>query len=147
MACLLLEQPTELLLLVAAAATSRSVGRLAQANHACWDELRTFLATKRMPHDARRARKSAMCRAMLLSGPCPFQASGSRRFRCCSFLSDGASCGAIISATPEEDAAHPFGVALFIKMLRHAQLEHVAEYGQLLSSFNGHAHEAVQRCA
>ena len=36
---------------------------------------------------------------------------------------------------PEEDAAHPFSVALFIKMLCHAQLEHVAEYGQLLSLF------------
>ena len=145
MACLLLEQPTELLLLVAATATSSSVGQLSQANHVCWDELRTLLATKRMPHDARMARKSAMRCAMLLSGPCPFQASGPRRFRCCSLLSDGASCGAVISATPEEGAAHPVGVALFIKMLRHAQLEHVAEYGQLLCLFNGHAHKAVQR--
>ena len=57
----------------------------------------------------------------------------------------GPSCGAVISATPEKGAAHPVGVALFIKMLRHAQLEHVAEYGQLLSLFNGHAHKAVQR--
>ena len=49
-----------------------------QTTQSCWDDLRTFLATKRMPHDARMARKSAMRCATLLSGPCPFQVSSCR---------------------------------------------------------------------
>ena len=79
MACplALLEQPGEILLLIAAATTTRSAGRLAQASHTCWDEMRNHLATRRIPHDARMAQKSAMRRAMLVSGPCPFQPSGS----------------------------------------------------------------------
>ena len=65
------------LLLIAAATTTRSAGRLAQASHTCWDEMRNHLATRRIPHDARMAQKSAMRRAMLVSGPYPFQPSGS----------------------------------------------------------------------
>ena len=80
------------LLLIAAATTTRSAGRLAQASHTCWDEMRNHLATRRIPHDARMAQKSAMRRAMLVSGPCPFQPSGRRAFRCCCELSDGACC-------------------------------------------------------
>ena len=138
MACPLLEQPSEIMLLIAAAATSRSVGRLAQVNSTCRDVLRTNVSTRRIPHDARMAHKSAFRHAMLVSGPCPFQKIHDRAARCCGFVSHGEICGARIRATAEEDAP-PRGMALLIKMLHHVRLEHTAEYGQLLSLFNQHA--------
>ena len=48
--CHLLELPTAVLLLIADAASHRSVGRLAQASHLCWAQLCADLVTKRIPY-------------------------------------------------------------------------------------------------
>ena len=135
----LLELPSAVLLLIAGRASDRSVGRLAQSSRIFRHELRAELATKRIPHDARMARRSSIRHAMLLYGPCPFQAVGGQRMRC-------VGCGIIICASAEELAAEPQGrqgVALLINMLHHAQLMHSAEYGQLLSLFD----KLAQECA
>ena len=78
-----------------------------------------------------------MRHAMLVNGPCPFEAVGGRSMRC-------VGCGVIIRATAEELAAEQpgrRGVALLINMLHHAQVMHSAQYGQLLSLFDEHAQE------
>ena len=55
--CHIIELPTAVLLLIADATSHRhdhrSVGRLAQASHLCWDQLRANLVAKRIPYDAR----------------------------------------------------------------------------------------------
>ena len=132
--CHLLELPTAVLLLIADAASHRSVGRLAQASHLCWAQLCADLVTKRIPYDARMVlRKSAWRHAMLFGGPCPFQAVG-RGARC-------ARCGTCIRATVED----PHRVMLFADMLRHVQLEHTAEFAPFLSSTSTHENNPASR--
>ena len=131
--CHLLELPTAVLLLIADAASHRSVGRLAQASHLCWAQLCADLVTKRIPYDARMVRKSAWRHAMLFGGPCPFQAVG-RGARC-------ARCGTCIRATVED----PHRVMLFADMLRHVQLEHTAEFAELLFSLQQAHTRTIQR--
>ena len=135
--CHILELPTAVLLLIADAASHRhdhrSVGRLAQASHLCWDQLRANLVSKRIRYYARMVRVSAWRHAMLFNGPCPFQAAG-RHARC-------AGCGTVIRATVEDK----YRVVLFADMLRHVQMEHAAEFADLLALFNKHARERCSR--
>lgn len=76
---------------------------------------------------------SAWRHAMLFNGPCPFQAAG-RHARC-------TGCGTVIRATVEDK----YRVVLFADMLRHVQMEHAAEFADLLALFNKHARERCSR--
>jgi hypothetical protein len=64
---------------------------------------------------------------MLFNDPCPFQAAG--RHASCT------GCGTVIRATVEDK----YRVVLFADMLRHVQMEHAAEFADLLALFNKHA--------
>ena len=50
-------------------------------------------------------------------------------------------CGTVIRATVEDK----YRVVLFADMLRHVQMEHAAEFADLLALFNKHARERCSR--